>query len=90
MIAAGLIHTLRRFGERKPENRELLEKWLDAAIKEVANNKGNDLVNSSANGVSFSQAATMTNGEWCSVLDRALHMIERGIKTADRAYGQII
>jgi len=88
-IAAGFIQTLRRYGARSDANKARLEMWLDEAIEEIAENKGEHIVSGSANGASFSQLANMTNAEWASVLDRALHMIELNIKSTGRSFGQI-
>lgn len=87
-IANGFIHTLRRYGARSEKNKAQLEAWLDEAIEEVAANHGGHIVSGSANGSSFSQLAYMTNAEWASCLDSALHMIENGVKTINRSYGQ--
>ena len=63
--------------------------WLDEAIEEIAENKGGHVVSGSANGASFSQLANMTNAEWASALDAALLMIEQGVKTIGRSYGDV-
>eukprot|EP01047_Picozoa_sp_COSAG01_P094791 COSAG01_NODE_25629_length_739_cov_0.710938_2_plen_92_part_00 len=89
-IASGFIGTLRRYGSRSSSNKKKLEKWLDAVIEEIADNNGGHLVGASANGASFSQIATMTNAEWASALDKALHMIECGVKTTSKSWGQIL
>lgn len=89
-IAAGLINTLRRYGLRSAANKARLELWLDEAIEAIADNKGGHVVSASANGASFSQQANMTNAEWASCLDRALHMIDEGITSTGRSYGRII
>ena len=88
-IAAGFIGTLRRYGARNASNKKRLETWLDEAIEEIAENKGGDVVSGSANGASFSQMANMTNAEWASALDRALHMLDEGVKSTSRSWGQI-
>lgn len=88
-IAAGFINTLRRYGARSAANKARLETWLDEAIEEIAENRGGHVVSGSANGASFSQVASMTNSEWASALDRALHMLELNIKYTGRSYGQI-
>lgn len=67
-----------------------MEMWLDEAIESVASGKGGHVVSASANGASFSQVANMTNAEWASCLDDALHLIELGIKSTGRSYGRII
>ena len=88
-IAAGFIQTLRRYGSRSDANKARLEMWLDEAIEEIAENKGGHVVSGSANGASFSQLANMTNAEWASALDAALLMIEQGVKTIGRSYGDV-
>jgi len=88
-IAAGFIQTLRRYGTRSDANKARLEMWLDEAIEEIAENKGGHVVSGSANGASFSQLANMTNAEWASALDAALLMIEQGVKTIGRSYGDV-
>lgn len=88
-IPAGLVNTLRRYGLRKAENLTNLETWLDEALEAIAEGKGGHVVSASANGASFSQAANMTNAEWSTVLDRALHMIELGVSSTSRSYGRI-
>lgn len=88
-IAAGFIGTLRRYGTRSAKNKKRLETWLDEAIEEIAENKGGHVVSGSANGASFAQMANMTNAEWASALDRALQMIELGVKSTGTSYGQI-
>ena len=88
-IAAGFIGTLRRYGARSDANKARLEMWLDEAIEEIAENKGGHIVSGSANGASFSQLANMTNAEWASALDAALLMIEQGVKTIGRSYGDV-
>jgi len=87
-IANGFISTLRRYGARSAKNKTQLELWLDEAIEEVAGNHGGHIVSGSANGSSFSQLAYMTNAEWASCLDRALHMIDEGVSYTGRSYGQ--
>jgi len=89
-IAAGFIGTLRRYGLRSAKNKANLESWLDEAIEEIADNKGGHTVSASANGASFYQVANMTNAEWASCLDKALHMIDEGITSTGRSYGQIL
>lgn len=88
-IAAGFIGTLRRYGGRSASNKARLEEWLDDAIEEIADNKGSDVVSGSANGASFSQMANMTNAEWASCLDKALLMLDSGVKSTGKSWGRI-
>ncbi len=90
-IEAGLINTLRRYGARSDANKAKLELWLDEAIESIAENKGGSVSSASANGASFSMRPDgMTNAEWMNCLDRALHMIDEGIKSTGRSHGIII
>ena len=88
-IPNGFIGTLRRFGARSNANKKRLEAWLDEAIIEIAEQKGGHLVSASTNGASFSQIANMTNAEWANALDRAIHMLDLGIKSTSTSYGNI-
>ena len=87
---AKTTNTLRRYGLRSEKNKENLELWLNEVTEEMANNKGGQTVSASANGASFYQVPGMTSEEWMNCLDTALVMIEKGITTTGRSYGQII
>ena len=88
-IANGLINTLRRYGSRSDANKAKLELWLDEAIESIAENGGGMVLSASANGASFYRQANMSNAEWASALDAALHMIEQGVTGTGRSYGRI-
>ena len=89
-IPAGFTNTLRRYGARSATNKAKLELWLDQAIEDIASNTGGSVGSASANGASFSMRPEgMTNAEWMSSLDRALQLIEAGIKSSSISYGNI-
>ena len=88
--SSNTINLLRRYGEISPENKAKLELWLEEAIESMATNQGGQVSSASANGASFSlRPDGMTNAEWAGALDRALQMIELGLKSTKTAYGNI-
>ena len=86
---AGIINTLRRYGLRSGSNLANLNSWLDAAIEDVNEGKGGQVVSASSNGASFSLGSGMTNSEWAIVLDQALLMIENGVVSTSKSFGRI-
>jgi hypothetical protein len=50
--------------------------WHTATIKEIAANKGGQLVSGTTNGSSFAQQASFTNAEWLAALEQVLSHVD--------------
>lgn len=84
------IAALRRHGASSPANRKQLEDWKAETLAAIANGESGQVVNGSANGVSFSQTTGMTNLEWFSALDSTLQYLDAGLTPTSRTYARII
>jgi len=78
MASIQFIRSLVRYGNASANNLVKIKMWQNAAIEEIASNKGGQITSGSTNGSSFTQAVSMTNAEWSTVLDLVLTHIENG------------
>ena len=68
---------LARWACLKPNNRELLEGWLDDAVMAIAEGKGSQVTSTAANGITVSFGSQgMTNADWFNILSMALKYID--------------
>jgi len=87
------VGRLRRYGLECPANKKQLQDWKAAALAEMAENKGGDILSGSGNGVAFAKAmggASMSNKDWFEALDDALQYIAAGLTPSSRTYARII
>lgn len=85
-----LQRTLIRFGNKSSANLAELEAWSEAAVREIAENKGGHTVSGTVNGISFAQQASMTNAEWAATLDVVLQHIENETMPSSRTQARLV
>jgi len=72
-----LSKTLYVWAKNNPTNQELLLTWLDAAILQLADGSGKEVVGAMANGVSTTFAQGQTVAEWINALSQAIAYLEK-------------
>lgn len=83
------LKSLIRYGNASADNLAEMQAWETAAIKEIASNKGADIVSGSAEGSAFAKQTSMTNSEWVAALGDALAHIEAGTKPVSRTQARL-
>lgn len=77
----GLSKILYQWAKCDGERQAQLQEWLDEAIIQCAQNKGQDVASTSANNVSVAfMSSSLTLVEWMSALSEALSYINNPAK----------
>ena len=71
-----LAKSLYKWAYNKPENRDKLEEWQEAALVAIAAGKGKDVQSTTSNGVAVAFSTKGTVTDWFNTLSKALSFLD--------------